>query len=217
MVYIWINPVTASMYEADILNDFLNEHGYQRFEVITDWLSIVRQKYETVIERSKNTVIDMRCPKVIELLKELGVEENVYFPDIHPILIHCGIEASEREDLLDEKKIITTPCQALADMGNALKLKNTHFLSWNRFLQMLGKAPEGKLPHKSPIPPGFFKVLNVSVDSLSGEDEIREYFKKFNSENVQLVELLYCKEGCHNGDGIRAVKEFLPETFNDEF
>ncbi|MFR2693334.1 MAG: hypothetical protein ACLTBV_23515 [Enterocloster bolteae] len=46
-------------------------------------------------------------------------------------------------DLCDGQKLITTPCQALADAGNALKLKDTRFLTWNGLLQELGIRLEG--------------------------------------------------------------------------
>lgn len=206
MAYIWINPVTDSMYEPETLNEFLSQHGYKRFYTSTDWLSIVREKYREAIRQSSHTVMDMRCPKTTELLEELGVTSKVTLPKINPILIHCGQEGSEREDLQEEEKIITTPCQSLADMGNALGFQYTHFIPWNRFLEVIGSAPNCTLPKSSPIPPGFFKELNLKTVSLTGEEEIRSYFEKYRPDEVQLVEMLYCKEGCHNGDGIRTCK-----------
>lgn len=119
-----------------------------------------------------------------------------------PILIHCGLEASERDDLRDEEKVITTPCQALADMGNAMQLKNTRFVTWNQFLESIGEAPTSNLLEASPIPPGFFKDINVVTVSVTGEDEIKKYLKKDMPEKIQLVEMLFCRDGCHNGDGI---------------
>ena len=203
MAYLWINPVTDSMYEAEILNDFLLRHGYQRFHSSTNWLEVVKEKYKETVQSSSYTVMDMRCPKTTKLLEELGLMSEVTFPEIHPILIHCGQECSEREDLAGEEKIITTPCQALADMGNALGLKNTCFIPWNRFLERLGSEPPGIAPKKSPIPLGFFKELGVNCISLSGEEAIRRFFEEDRLKGIQLVEMLYCKDGCHNGDGIK--------------
>ena len=208
MAYIWINPVVDRMYEREVLETFLHKHGYERFDVAADWLNVVKEKYRDVVHRTNDNdiVIDMRCPKTKELLDEMGIETGVLFPDIHPILIHCGQEGSQREDLRDDEKIITTPCQALADKGNALGLENTKFVSWRVFLDMLGEQPEGHLPEQSPIPIGFFSELGVRTDSVTGEEEIRAYFEKFRMRReqgaVQLVEILYCKDGCHNGDGI---------------
>lgn len=203
MAYIWINPVTAGMYETDVLNEFLRQHGYKRFETSQDWLTVVKEKYRLATQQATNTVMDVRCPKIKEVLDDLGVVSDITIPEINPILIHCGIEGSERENLQDEEKIITTPCQALADMGNALGLKNTRFVPWNRFVEAIGDKPKGSLPKESPIPPGFFDELGLKTVSITGEEEIRDYFENYVPEEVQLVEMLFCKDGCHNGDGIR--------------
>ena len=203
MAYIWVNPVTDKMYEPDVLNEFLRQHGYKRFYATEDWSTIVREKYRLAVEQADRAVMDMRCPKTLELLQELGITSDAAIPSIQPILIHCGKEGSEREDLQGEEKIITTPCQALADMGNALGLKDTRFVPWNPFVEALGGGPKCILPKASPIPPGFFDELGGKTVSLSGEEEIRNYFKTGVPEEVQLVEMLFCKNGCHNGDGIR--------------
>lgn len=203
MAYIWINPVTAGMYDSDVLNAFLCHHGYKRFEASEDWLTVVKEKYRLAVQRATHTVMDMRCPKVKELLDELEVVSGITIPEINPILIHCGIEGSERKDLQGEEKVITTPCQALADMGNALGLEDTWFVPWNQFLKSIGDKPKGCPPKESPIPPGFFDELELKTVSITGEEEIRDYFKNDVSDEVQLVEMLFCKEGCHNGDGIR--------------
>lgn len=203
MAYIWINPVADSMYETDILNKFLRQHGYKRIDVSADWPAIVKEKYQLAVERAPYTVMDMRCPKIKEMLEELSITSGVTIPEIHPILIHCAWEISRREDLRGEEKVITTPCSVLADMGNALGLQDTWFVSWNRFVKSIG----GKLPDielgKSPIPPGFFTDLKIKTVSATGEEAIRDYLRNGISEDVQLAELLFCKEGCHNGDGIR--------------
>lgn len=203
MAYIWINPVTDSMYEPDVLNVFLRLHGYKRFYTSTDWLTIVKEKYRFAAEQAAHTVMDMRCPKTKELLEEMGMTSNVTIPGIKPILIHCGQEGSEREDLQDEEKIITTPCQALADMGNALGLDNTRFVPWNKFIESLGSKPTARMLKESPIPPGFFDELGLKTVSITGAEEIRNYFENGVPDEVQLVEMLFCREGCHNGDGIR--------------
>ncbi len=203
MAYVWINPVTDRMYEPEVLGKFLERHGYERFYTSGDWLRIVKEKYRSVTEQAAGPVMDIRCPKNGELLEELGISSEVVIPEIKPILIHCAEEGSRQEGLQGKEKIITTPCQALADMGNALKLKDTEFLPWNRFVALLGEEPERLEQKESPIPPGFFKELGLKTESVTGEEEIRNYFKKGVPSEVQLVEMLFCKEGCHNGDGIR--------------
>lgn len=203
MAYIWINPVAAGMYEPTALEEFLALHGHKRLATTGDWLTIVKEKYAKVVEQSTSPVMDMRCPKIKPLLDETGVTADVTIPEINPILIHCGKECSAKEELQGEEKIITTPCRALADMGNALGLEDTWFIPWNKFVEELGGEPARVQPKESPIPPGFFDGMGISVASVSGEEELREYFKTGAYKDVQLVEMLFCKEGCHNGDGIR--------------
>lgn len=213
MKYIWINPVTESMYKPHALTNFLKKHGYKQIKTTGDWLNIVKEKYRVAVRESDGPVMDMRCPKTREVLDELSVMPNVTIPRIEPILIHCAREISAREDLRGEDKVITTPCQALADMGNALKLPNTWFVPWNTFLQTLAGEPTGDKPKVSPIPPGFFQDLGIKTAFVTGKYEILEYMRthlqKDISEDIQLVEMLFCKEGCHNGDGIIA-KDVIP-------
>lgn len=203
MKYIWINPVTESMYDPDELNTFLSRHGYERVTVSGDWLNTVKEKYKAAVAQTEHTVIDMRCPKIMELVEEYPVVSEVTIPDIHPILIHCAQEISEREDLRGKEKIITTPCQSLADMGNALGLTETHFIPWNQFVASTEDSPKGKQQKESPIPPGFFEGTGIRAISVTGEEEIRDYFKNYRPDEVQLAEMLFCKNGCHNGDGVR--------------
>ena len=202
MKYIWVNPVAAGMYEPELLDEFLKQQGYQRFETSMDWLSIVREKYDEAVKESDKTVIDMRCPKAAKLVREMGESLEVTFPDIYPILIHCGQEAGFTEELINTEKIITTPCKALADMGNALGISKTEFISWSEFLKSFADIPKPAMLKQSPIPLGFFEPLNLKCKSLTGKEEIENYFRNFHPNEVQLVEMLYCKDGCHNGDGI---------------
>lgn len=203
MKYIWINPVTESMYEPGELNAYLKQHGYERISASGDWLNVVKEKYKIAVSQTEHTVIDMRCPKIKEVVAEYPGIADVTIPDIHPILIHCGQEISEREDLRGKEKLITTPCQSLADMGNALGLTETHFIPWNQFMALTGDLLKGKQQKESPIPPGFFDGTGVRTISITGEEEIRDYFKNYRPDEVQLTEMLFCKNGCHNGDGVR--------------
>ena len=87
-------------------------------------------------------------------------------------------------------------------MGNKLELKGTYFVPWNRFLAALGEPME-PAPGTSPIPPGFFKDLPFSVVSRSGRPAIESYVTGNDWKNAKLIELLYCVQGCHRGDGVR--------------
>ncbi len=130
-------------------------------------------------------------------------------PAIEPILLHCAREIAGRPELWGEKKIITTPCQALADAGNELGLSDTEFIPWNRLLERLepslgpgdGNHLKAGTLEESPIPPGFFSSLG-EVDSVTGPDAVERYLGRECWKGVKLVELLYCDGGCHNGDGV---------------
>ena len=195
MKYLWINPVTDRMYDKQVLNEFILQHGYKRVEVSKDWLLVVREKYKKAVQNSEKTVVDVRCPMAADLVKEIAEPDNFEFPEILPILIHCGCELAKMQMEEEDELIITTPCQALADRGNELNLKNTKFIPWNQFLQILNCEPEGKLHKETPIPLGFFDELNFRTVSLTGEYDIREYFRKDYSKETQLIELLYCENG----------------------
>ena len=203
MKYIWINPVTESMYAPADLSAFLQENGYEAVTVSADWVAIVKEKYKTAVAATPNTVMDMRCPKVLDFLKEKALLPEMTIPDIEPILIHCGREISQRKDLRGAEKIITTPCKALADLGNSLALPETTFLPWNEFLRQTGSEPTAISLKESPIPPGFFDGLGFSHCSVTGETEILEQFQNCRSNETDLLELLFCKNGCHNGDGVK--------------
>ena len=138
MQYLWINPVSAGMCEEDSLKRFLERHGLTRVECRGDWGRIVRERYEASL-RAGVTLADARCPEAVRLLEEIQKEsenesgiENLKVAPIEPILLHCARELSTRPDLADGEKIITTPCQSLAVLGNSLGLENTRFIAWNR-------------------------------------------------------------------------------------
>jgi len=213
MSYVWINPVIASMYDAYVLDEFLHRYGHERIETTKDWGTVVKEKYWIEVCQGNTPVADMRCPKIRELLLDMDVAKDITMPEITPILIHCGREISETEDLKFAEKIITTPCQALADMGNSLGLVDTQFIPWNQFVELIGNGAKeflkgntssaNEMLEKSPIPPGFFKDFMLNTPSVTGEENIRTYFKEGVPQGVHLIELLYCENGCHNGDGVR--------------
>jgi len=229
--YIWINPVAESMYPREALACFLKKHGLIQVRCNKDWGAVVKEKYRAQVGAGPDTVADMRCPVAGRMAADYrrrheeqghgqqsrrGQGTHLVIPDIEPILIHCAREISGRRDLYDRQKLITTPCQALADAGNALKLKDTRFLTWNGLLQELGETVEDtcaeyavqtgtKISLKaSPIPPGFFGNLGIDTVSLTGEENIREYLEGESWKQVRLVEMLCCHMGCHNGDGVTA-------------
>ena len=210
MQYLWINPVSAGMCEEDSLKRFLERHGLTRVECRGDWGRIVRERYEASL-RAGVTLADARCPEAVRLLEEIQKEpenesgiENLKVAPIEPILLHCARELSTRPDLADGEKIITTPCQSLAVLGNSLGLENTRFIAWNR---LAGGEVRVRAIEDSPIPPGYFAGIcrkdgqAAKVESVSSPEKIRAYVESGSWKQADLLELLYCKDGCHHGDG----------------
>lgn len=204
MKYILINPVVDKMYEQEILNNFLKINGYTRVFYNENWADIVINKYKDVIKNAKGaTIMDMRCPLAVDTVKDIiEKDQNIIFPDIDPILIHCAREISLREDLKDGEKIIITPCKSLKDIGNNLCMDNTIFMTWLEFLESLDQNIEGNVLDNTPIPLGFFDSLDLKKESISGNDNIESYFKNNKFKNLDMIEMLYCHNGCHNGDGV---------------
>lgn len=204
MAYIFINPVVGNMYEKEELDKLLINNGYSRVEVENDWHKIVKEKYDEVLKSTKKTILDRRCPLAIDTINEYVDDKDALIPQIDPILIHCGIELSNREDLKDKKKIITTPCESLATYGNSKNLENTTFISWKEFIKDLNinESVKAKSLNASPIPLGYFDSLDANVMSLSGKDNIKSYIKNGLYKENDLVEMLYCTNGCNNGDGV---------------
>ena len=204
MAYIFINPVVNNMYKKEELDELLINNGYSRIEVETDWHKIVKEKYNQTLKSTEKTLLDKRCPLAIDTISDYVNDKDTLIPEIDPILIHCGIEIANREDLKGKKKIITTPCESLATYGNSKNLEDTIFISWKEFIKDLNinEKVKGKLLDSSPIPLGYFNGLDAKVSSLSGEENIVSYFKNNLHKKDDLVEMLYCAHGCNNGDGV---------------
>ena len=165
------------MISAAALEKLLKKHDLTRVVCQESWGEIVLRKYRELLEHADGTFADARCPAAVSLVHSLQPEIRI-----------ADIE--------------TTPCRILADMGNKLELKDTHFVPWNRFLAALGEPME-PAPDASPIPPGFFKDLPFSVVSKSGRPAIESYVTGNDWKDAKLIELLYCVQGCHRGDGVR--------------
>ena len=204
MTYIFINPVVDSMYIKKELDELLLRNGYTRVAVKEDWHKIVKEKYNKALKLTGKTILDRRCPLAIDTITEYISDNDTFIPEIDPILIHCGIEIANMEDLRGHQKIITTPCKSLASYGNSKNLKDTTFISWKEFIKHLNKSEDVKVKKldSSPIPPGYFNNLDAKISSLSGKENIISYFKNNLHKENDLVEMLYCSNGCNNGDGV---------------
>ncbi len=199
MTYVYINPVTDRMTDSKRLEFALRSHQMKRVFCQENWPLKVLKEYSTLVEQSDKTVLDTRCPMAVRLLRTLGLHDMVEAP-IAPILLSCAKELSHREDLVDGQIVVTTPCMALAEQGNLLKLPRTTFVTAREFLLEIGYHTAKRLD-SSPIPPGFFDSLAIATVSASGKEEIAEKAVSL-PKDTELFEVLFCPGGCHNGDGV---------------
>lgn len=198
---VWVNPVARSLYAHQELDDLLRAHGFSPVECEEDMLTCVQEKYRQAVSTGTHCVIDKRCPKAADYVKErLGAA--IDDPAIEPILIHCSRALAAQYGAKNNILYITTPCKSLADYGNQLALSNTVFLPWNTFAEANHILHKPRVIDNSPIPPGFFSSFPQSI-SLSSKQEIDAYLNLHsNFASYQVAELLYCENGCHNGDGM---------------
>ena len=199
--YIWLNPVVIEAYDIIDLELELSKRGFNIVNPSLDNAKIVLDKYETEIKGSECTIVDSRCPLITKHLKEKGI--NAQYSKTDPILIHIAKELSSRIDLIDAVKYIITPCKALKEYGNRLCLSNITFLTWDEFINQTNIKLKSKKLSNSPIPFGFFDSLRVNVKNVykSNIDDITQEVVDY----YDLIEGLYCENGCHNGDGVESI------------
>lgn len=200
--YIFINPVVLKLYDISYLKNLLTQNNFKLIFPKEDIAQIIKNKYLSLSSNSKECIIDSRCPKIKDF-----IENYTFSANINPILIETALHLhaqKQKEDFL----YITTPCIALENFGNNLNLSNTLFITWNNFVSKFKlkiDLKNKKQLQNSPIPPGFFKDLEGSIGkipSVSGKQNIIKIFKEKSYKKHKLIEMLYCDNGCHNGDGI---------------
>lgn len=199
--YVWINPVARSLYPRTRLDAALCRQGFTPIECEEDMLTRVQEKYLQAVRHSACCVADQRCPKAAEYLqKHTGA--TLYTPEIEPILIHCARALAAQYGADGNLIFITTPCKCLSDYGNELALPNTKFLPWNEFAAENQIVLAPRTIERSPIPPGFFSQFAQSI-SLKSKQEMDDFLRTGSDFSpYQVAELLYCENGCHNGDGM---------------
>ena len=148
-------------------------------------------------------VFDSRCPRAVNFIRANFKEQAVFISNLNPILIESALELSAKLKE-DEWLYVTTPCEDLAQLGMELNLARTTFLTWRSFREQNAINLKMRNIEQSPIPPGFFTNLGVKTLTLSSKEKIENALSyKFSElKNYQIIELLYCENGCHNGDGL---------------
>lgn len=194
--YIWLNPIVINSYNLLELTLLLREKKFTIVHPNKNHAEIVLNQYKDIKKNSK-PILDQRCPLISAYFKINNI--NVNFYNIDPILISTAKELSETKELSDGIKFITTPCSALAQQGNKLKLKNTFFLTWDSFCLINDIYIKGKKLDNSPVPLGFFDKISDKILKLTGDFHLK------NLQNYEIIEGLYCENGCHNGDGVNNI------------
>ena len=199
---VWLNPVVKNIYDFAALKEILQNKGFSVAECEKDHVNSVKNAYKNALAQ-KELIYDSRCPRAVNFIRANFKEQVDLISNLNPILIESALELSAKLKE-DEWLYVTTPCEDLAELGRGLNLARTTFLTWKSFKEQNEINLEMKRLGASPIPPGFFTNLGVKTLSLGSKEKIQNALSyKFSElKNYQIIELLYCENGCHNGDGL---------------
>ena len=199
---VWLNPVVKNIYDFAALKEILQNKGFSVVECEKDHVKSVKNAYKNALAQ-KELIYDSRCPRAVNFIRANFKEQAALISNLNPILIESAMELSSKLKE-DEWLYVTTPCEDLAQLGMGLNLERTTFLTWKSFREQNEINLEMKRLGVSPIPPGFFTNLGVKTLSLGSVEKIKNALSyKFSElKNYQIIELLYCENGCHNGDGL---------------
>ena len=199
---VWLNPVVKSIYELAALKKSLQDKGFSVMECEKDHANSVKNAYKNSLAQKK-LIFDSRCPMAVKFIRANFKEQAALISNLNPILIESALELSAK---LKEGEwlYVTTPCEDLAELGRELNLARTTFLTWKSFREQNAINLKMRSIEQSPIPPGFFTNLGVKTLSLGNKEKIQNALSyKFSElKNYRIIELLYCENGCHNGDGL---------------
>ena len=199
---VWLNPVVKNIYDFAALKEILQDKGFSVVECEKDHVQSVKNAYKSSLIQSE-LIFDSRCPRAVNFIRANFKEQADLVANLNPILIESALELSSKLNE-DEWLYVTTPCEDLAQLGRGLNLARTTFLTWKSFREQNAINLNMRSIEQSPVPPGFFTNLDVKTLSLSSKEKIENALSyKFSElKNYQIIELLYCENGCHNGDGL---------------
>jgi iron only hydrogenase large subunit-like protein len=147
-------------------------------------------------------VIDGRCPKIKELIHKEFPRFAKHIAPIDSILI---TNARRQANMARENAVIVAPCSYFE--LKKIEAPSAFFLAigtWKEFKEKIDFHPKQKKLKKSPVPLGFFNEPlfgNLKVYSASGAKRCRKLLRNCPVD-AELLELLWCKNGCRNGDGL---------------
>lgn len=208
--YVWLNPVIGAMAgtQYPLLLHQLRKLGFHPVQA-TAAGAWVHQAYRNLALGTPPLLIDARCPEVVRLVENDFPALLPYIAPIQPILLRCAAELYERyvaPSPQTAQLTMVTPCHILAEQGRMEFGEKIFFATWQAFAAEHDLRANYARPNASPIPPGFFRNLPLPVTEASGAAPIRELLQSVEAYPEQfrqhVLELLFCPDGCHNGDGL---------------
>ncbi|MBS3938356.1 MAG: hypothetical protein KGZ50_07270 [Peptococcaceae bacterium] len=170
-------------------------------------LMLVKEAYrKQYLENKPSLLIDSRCPKVVELVKEEYQQLISYLAPIEPILTTCAqglYEEYIKPNPLSARLIMVTPCTDFVAYGAKKLPGQVRFITWKDFLREIDERSSFSRSVISPVPLGFFDGMGIPVVKVSGAKEITSLLAATipKTDSGYILEILYCPQGCHNGDG----------------
>lgn len=206
--YVWINPVVEAMAGADYpaLLLVLASKGFTVVSCSTG-VDKVREGYRECLHTCAKPLIDTRCPLIKQLIFHHYPHMRERLAGVPPILISCAAELYETYVACSPypaRLTVITPCVALAEEGKTRFGDRICFMTWIQFNQEQTLRCHLRRISASPIPPGFFHYDNCRVAEASGKEQVKQVLDRMvqTPNEADLLELLYCQGGCHNGDGV---------------
>jgi hypothetical protein len=209
--FVWLNPIVETMVAADKdrVVHILGQKGYTVVSCETGAPKI-REAYRRYLqEEATIPIIDARCPKITALIKDRYPALCAYIAPIPPILVACAQDLFSKyiePNAVRATLTIVAPCYALVSAGQCVFGNSIRFVTWRQFEREVDFGKKYARLDASPVPPGFFKDLENKVAEASGSEDIERLLITVSSgmlsPSVNLLEMLYCGGGCHNGDGI---------------
>jgi iron only hydrogenase large subunit-like protein len=202
MALVVLNPVIKSMVDS--------ENYRKLIEIIREWdfrvtdslpgIKAVKNKYREFLQSSPPyPVIDSRCPRIEHLILNEYAHLTRSLAPIHPILIEGSI--LRQKEYGEKRVIIVAPCEIFKVYSS----RPFKVMTWLEFQEFIQFYPPQQRAKSAPIPLGFFdflaKELGIRIEKASGRKSCRDLLANF-SPDTHLLELLWCKGGCHRGDGL---------------
>lgn len=203
--FLWINPVTLNMLrdEGIDVNGFAKDLEFEFIDVNPIIAKGVKKLYVDYLKGQAKTIIDARCPLAVDYICEQFSELKDNIAPIKPIFIttaHVLYDRYINKETSDELYMIS-PCNALCNCDRELGSRRITYITWKDFKSKFNIEYDFK-PISTPIPMGFFDNCDIKVYKANSKEDIDGIKEVIKEHNYDLIEVLYCKGGCHNGDGL---------------